>query len=288
MRLIWVPDPLSRRRRRIRQRAGTRAPRTQHAMSFDPQTGLIYARGTAMLSWRRRTDDPFWFTAFMGFVPNVKSYGILAAYDARTSKVVWKQMSTPETLGASGFMSSAGSLLFRLAGDGNFTAYNAKTGNTVWQFQTGHRGGSGQSAAYEINDSVTSPSPPVQWCGGSSSMAPFLQLRQARRSARAAVLERSSRPRGSRPPWPPRIWECSVACVPSRPLLVQSIRASVKARAMITFADTSLQTTTVVAADGSWTTGPIAVTKDAGVRFDKPGPICPTSRSSLGSTERSG
>ena len=48
-------------------------------------------------------------------------------------------------------MSTAGGLLFRLVGDGNFAAYNAKTGDILWQFQTGNAGEGGPPSTYEID-----------------------------------------------------------------------------------------------------------------------------------------
>src|ERR1700694_3263447 len=58
-------------------------------------------------------------------------------------------MPYPIGLG-SGVMTTAGGLLFHGEPDGNFQAYNAKTGDLLWQFQTGF-GADGPPITYERN-----------------------------------------------------------------------------------------------------------------------------------------
>jgi len=241
-------------------------------MSYSPQTGMFYTRGTASLNWRRRTNDPYYFSGSMGFVPGLKTYGILAAFDGRTSKIVWKKELPPETLGQGGSITTAGGLMFRLGGDGNFMAYNAKTGDVVWQFQTGHRGGSGSPATYEVNGEqyIAVPVGPVVWgfklngtipealtsapAGGAGGGAVF---QTADHVETTTLLRDMGILGGARHFIDPYTFNPS--------------RVRIKAGTSLTWTNNGQDTETIVAQDGSWTTGPIPTTEERSVRFDKPG-----------------
>src|SRR6185295_7909561 len=74
------------------------------------------------------------------------------------NKIVWQKRSPWSLLSGSGMMTTAGGLLFRMEGDGNFLAFNAKTGEPLWKFQTGQLSpspltlaGGVPSAAYEVD-----------------------------------------------------------------------------------------------------------------------------------------
>jgi hypothetical protein len=65
--------------------------------------------------------------------------------------------------------------MFRSSGDGNIEAYDAKTGDVLWQFQTGMGGGE-PAGSYEIDGEqyVASSMGPAMWAfklGGSASTA---------------------------------------------------------------------------------------------------------------------
>ena len=64
---------------------------------------------------------------------------MVAALDSRTNKIVWKKEYRPGH--PSGATVTAGGLMFQSAPDGNLEAHDAKTGNVLWQFQTGAAGG---------------------------------------------------------------------------------------------------------------------------------------------------
>ena len=70
--------------------------------------------------------------------PGLHSSGVLVAIDSRTDKIVWKKDMNSR---GGGLLSTAGGLVFESEADGNFTAYDAKTGETLWQFQIGLAGG---------------------------------------------------------------------------------------------------------------------------------------------------
>jgi alcohol dehydrogenase (cytochrome c) len=122
-------------------------------MAYSPQTGYIYAQGSSGLGLRRRiTDDPWFWAGGGGGVAllGLPSTGVFAAIDSRTNKIVWKKEIPTAVLGNSGPLTTAGGLVFRGAADGNVEAYDARTGDRVWQFQTGTPGGRGPAATYEV------------------------------------------------------------------------------------------------------------------------------------------
>ena len=118
-------------------------------MAYDPQTHYFYATGNAALQWFRRTKDPDFFSlGFSNRVPGLNkiSYGVLAAIDSRTDRIAWKKEIHDGK--PSGALATAGGLVFQMAGNGNFQAYDASTGSLLWQFQTGSTIG-GPAVAFE-------------------------------------------------------------------------------------------------------------------------------------------
>ena len=111
-------------------------------MSFDPQTGYFYVQGAAGLGWRRRGTDPHFFLS-SGHVPGLSklSYGVLAAVDSRTDKIAWEvRLPAAGGLGRGGLLSTAGGLVFERHDAGSLAAYDAKTGEILWTFETGSGG----------------------------------------------------------------------------------------------------------------------------------------------------
>jgi hypothetical protein len=68
-----------------------------------------------------------------------------------TAKIAWqKRLPYSECEGSGGALTTAGGLMFHSEPDGVFQAYDAKTGNELWRFQTGEvglGGGAGPSGA---------------------------------------------------------------------------------------------------------------------------------------------
>jgi len=244
-------------------------------MSYNPQTGLFYARGIASVDWRRRTEDPYYW-GFLGFVPDVNAYGFLAAIDSRTSKIVWKHEMPPETLGQGGSITTAGGLMFRLAGDGEFNAYNAKTGEIVWQFQTGYRGGSGSPSSYEVNGEqyIAVPVGPVIWgfklngtlrekTSSTPVPSPYGDFSESGAFQSTDRIETTKLQSDAGGLGGVRYY--------LDPYSFEPTRARVKVGTTVTFGNRGWETYTIVARDGSWTTGPIPVTEERKLLFDKPG-----------------
>ena len=123
-------------------------------MAFSPDTGYIYAQGRAHVGRARRFADPFvWNTArFHLTLPD--AVGVLAAVDAATGRVVWKNEMPSAFLGVSGPLVTAGGVLFRGSPGGQVEAYDVRTGVRRWAFRTSEEGSRlrpGPASTYELD-----------------------------------------------------------------------------------------------------------------------------------------
>ncbi|PWU01615.1 MAG: quinonprotein alcohol dehydrogenase [Terriglobia bacterium] len=110
--------------------------------AYDPQTGYLYF--TTGVSTRK-----FSPTGRLS-VPGTREYGLVTALDSRTNKQVW-QKEVPYLAGfGSGVLATAGGLIFHGGSDGFLRAFDSKTGEELWRFQTGF-GADAPAAAYEID-----------------------------------------------------------------------------------------------------------------------------------------
>jgi len=122
----------------------------QTPMAYSPQTNYIYALGNQNLQWLRRAEDPYVFILGGARVPGMPpAHGVMAAIDVRTSKIAWKQEFTGPR--PSGALATATGLLLQTMPDGNLQARDAKTGEMIWQYQTGLNGGAAPAASYELD-----------------------------------------------------------------------------------------------------------------------------------------
>ena len=107
----------------------------------------------------RRAEDPYYqdmnsFGLLTARAPGVHKYDRyeLAAIDARTNKIVWKKVEPRvSNFGTGGWLTTAGGLAFHRMLDGNLKAFDAKTGDQVWQFQSGVTSGDATPMSYEID-----------------------------------------------------------------------------------------------------------------------------------------
>jgi quinohemoprotein ethanol dehydrogenase len=249
-------------------------------MSFSPQTGYFYAQGQNYLEWHRRTDDPeHWNQGFPGRrVPGLARVAstIMAAVDSRTGKIVWrKEMAPVGGFGSGGSLSTAGGLLFhRNASDGNFEAYDAKSGDLLWYFQTGRAGGDASAMSYEVDGRqfVAVIEGFEVWSfrlGGTfppreapklplANTDPFTgNIQDTNRIETSALDQEDLYNSGT------RYYVDDYAFNP--------YRARVKVGAPVTFMNNGHQAHTIVAQDGSWTTGTLQPREDVTMTFDKPG-----------------
>jgi PQQ-dependent dehydrogenase (methanol/ethanol family) len=121
-----------------------------HPMTFHPGTGLVYIPVRDMAFWYV-SDPDFegfkmgqWATgldmyqvAIEGENEEPPAAGFLIAWDPRERKEVWRFDQSGYWNG--GLLSTAGGLVFGGTADGNFRAFNASTGEVLWEVtsQTG-------------------------------------------------------------------------------------------------------------------------------------------------------
>jgi quinohemoprotein ethanol dehydrogenase len=248
-------------------------------ISYDPQTGYFYAAGTNGPWWYRRVENPYVFLPLR--IPGQQEHGILAAIDSRTDKLVWQKQVPYGLVSGGGTMTTAGGLMFHAEPDGNFQAYDAKTGDLLWHFQTGFESdptavgpASGASMTYAIDGEQY-----VAVLGGRGVLAFKLggNLKQF-----------------PAPTPPPPVYSFTGPLVDLRAddgyeigigkyikdnwgygyydeNAFGPVRVRIKVGTTVRWMNYGVQTHTAMAQDGSWSTGPILPGKSGSVTFDKPG-----------------
>jgi quinohemoprotein ethanol dehydrogenase len=240
-------------------------------MAFDPQTQFFYVTGNVGLQWLRRAENPGFFSLTLsGRVPglNKLSFGVLAALDSRSNKIVWKKEFYGQR--PSGALATAGGLVFQMSGDGNLQAYDAANGSLLWQFQTGDLGGS----------------PPITYeSAGEQYVATVVG------GALWAFKLGGSLPQRPAPPIPPQEDFTgaieNIATIETTTLSrdmgltgshyivdeyeFNPYRVRVNAGTRVSWRNNGQMIHTVVAEDGSWTTGPLNPLDIGTVTFDKRG-----------------
>ena len=240
-------------------------------MAFDPQTQFFYVTGNAGLQWFRRGEDPNFFSlSFNGRVPglNQLGYGLLAAVDSRTNKIVWtKEFRVGRPSGA---LATAGNLVFQMVGDGNLQAYDATNGSLLWQFQTGASNGSPpitfENAGEQYIATIVGSAVWAFKLGGTlpPNPAPPVPLQEAFAGAITDTASIETAALG-------RDMGITGAHYITDEYEFNPYRARVKAGTRVTFRNNGRMTHTVVAEDGSWSTGPLHPLDIGTVTFDKPG-----------------
>jgi quinohemoprotein ethanol dehydrogenase len=236
-------------------------------MSFDPQTRYFYVAGSpAWPLWIKRFEDPRFFSSSSG-VPGMKTSGILAAIDSRTDKIVWQKNTPYEMQNGSGATTTAGGLLFHGEPDGNLQALNAKTGDILWQFQTGANE-TGPAAIYEVDgeEYVAVLATKNLWAfklGGAVAPLPAPPTPPTETSfggrivtADAVAIAGTVRDTGLEKV---RTAYNENAFLPTR--------IKVTAGAKVTWTNTGKEPHNATAQDGSWTTGEIAAGQSASITF---------------------
>jgi len=241
-------------------------------MAYSPQTGYFYAQGMGTIGRARRISDDPWFQETGGqslVLP--PSVGIIAAVDSRTNKIVWKKEVPPALLGGSGPLMTAGGLMFRGAGDGNFEAFDARSGARLWEFQTGVRTARGPAATYEAAGEQY-----VAVAMGTVLLAFKLGGMVGPQAAPPPAPEPGSGGRETEEIETGTLLQVPFGgAVGNRYALDEHtfspLRARVKAGARVMFVNNGRMTHTLAAQDGSWTSGRLGPAKSFYVTFDKPG-----------------
>ncbi|MCW1384891.1 PQQ-dependent dehydrogenase, methanol/ethanol family [Novosphingobium sp. KCTC 2891] len=114
--------------------------------AFSPQTGLVYVpvaeaglvftdAGLDLANWKRTPHAAYDVGAYPAFGPSTKlpdPTSFLVAWNPATQKLAWK-VETPKKWNG-GLMATAGNLVFQGQADGQFNAYDARTGKRLWSF----------------------------------------------------------------------------------------------------------------------------------------------------------
>jgi PQQ-dependent dehydrogenase (methanol/ethanol family) len=253
----------------------------QTPMAYSPETNYLYAVACVNPAWMKRATTGWEFIQPTRLAGQTQ-YGVLAALDARTAKIAWqKRLPYSECEGGGGALVTAGGLMFHSEPDGVFHAYDAKTGDELWRFQTGEvglGGGAGPSGAAAMTYEI----------GG----AQFVALAN-NRSVWAFKIGGAVPPRPAPPP-PPTVREWTGRIDDTGALrlgLVRTFniasankridwlddydlspsRSKIRVGAAITFTNTSTIAHTIQARDLSWRVGPIKPGETGTVTIAKAG-----------------
>ena len=148
-----------------------------HPMSYNPQTGLVYlpAQGvplnlTGEKTLTQNANAPFKFGSTTGWnvgftlnatPPKNLPFGRLVAWDPVKQKEAWHAEYVAPWNG--GTLTTAGNLVFQGTADGRFIAYNATSGEKLWETPTGT--GVVAAASTYLIDGVQYVSVAVGWGG---------------------------------------------------------------------------------------------------------------------------
>ena len=148
-----------------------------HPMSFSPATGLAYLPAQNVpinmgddKNWSFNSNKPGQPHGGMGWnlamalgtpTPADKPFGRLIAWDPVAKKEAWRVEHVSPWNG--GTLTTAGNLVFQGTADGRFIAYNAKTGDKLWESPVG-TGAVAAPSTYEV-DGVQYVSIAVGWGG---------------------------------------------------------------------------------------------------------------------------
>ncbi len=238
-------------------------------MSYSPRTNLIYISGMSGGHWIRRGEDPYFFT--LPSVPGMKSYGILAALDSRTGKIAWQKKTPYPIAFGSGTTATAGDLLFHGEPDGEFQAYDARTGDKLWEFQTGAEA-TAPAIAYQIDgkEYVAIAATNHVWSfalGGTVAALPAPPKPEAESAFAGRIVSTDHVAMSA------TIESIGVikAAKFTDEYVFQPLRIKVKAGGSVTWTNDGKMPHDATAQDGSWSTGEVAPGKSATVKFDKPG-----------------
>src|SRR5919112_3445191 len=76
-----------------------------------------------------------WLGSAFVAIPGEEQYGLYSAVNLKTGKIAWQNKVPQPMMG--GALATATGLTFTGEGNGNFNAYNSRTGKLLWQFNGG-------------------------------------------------------------------------------------------------------------------------------------------------------
>ena len=246
-------------------------------MSYSPDTGYFYVSAGVNASWIRRADNPYFF--IIPSVPGLKTYGVFAAIDSRTDRIVWQKRFDHTLSFGGGSLATKGGLVFHEEPDGNLDADDVRTGENLWRFQTGSydslQAGSsvaGPLISYAVDGEQYVVKPGSQlWAfklGGpiGPQLAPKLPPNETQFSGRIVTtnkIEMTATLHGSGGIKGPIDFKDEYA--------FQPVRAKLKAGDKVTWTNTGKDKHSATAIDGSWSTGEVAPGKSVTLTFKRRG-----------------
>jgi PQQ-dependent dehydrogenase (methanol/ethanol family) len=108
--------------------------------SYSPQTQNVYIAALEQPMTYAVRSAPYqkghvWLGSAFTSIAGEQQYGTFTAIDTNTGKVTWQKKVPQPMMGGS--LATAGGLVFTGEGNGSFDAFDAKTGDQLWQFQAG-------------------------------------------------------------------------------------------------------------------------------------------------------
>ncbi|HEU4588049.1 MAG TPA: PQQ-binding-like beta-propeller repeat protein [Gemmatimonadales bacterium] len=109
-------------------------------ISINPTLNYAYVAGLHQPMWYRTNSAPWekgrlWLGSAFVAIPGEEQYGLFSAVNLATGKIAWQNKVPQPMMGGS--LATAGGLVFTGEGNGNFNAYDAKSGKLLWQFNAG-------------------------------------------------------------------------------------------------------------------------------------------------------
>ena len=109
-------------------------------IAVDPRLGYAFVAGlhqpmnyiTHNAPWEK---GRLWLGSAFVAIPGEEQWGTYTAINLATGKIAWQNKVAQPMMG--GALATAGGLTFTGEGNGNFNAYNSRTGRLLWQFNGG-------------------------------------------------------------------------------------------------------------------------------------------------------
>jgi alcohol dehydrogenase (cytochrome c) len=113
-----------------------------YSPSYSEVTHLFYFMNLESCSIYARKPAPFeegkeYYSTGTKRDPNAKSSQVLLAFDPQTASFAWRYPQAGDSFGFGGVMSTATGLVFFADNQGFFEAADARTGKSLWHFNTG-------------------------------------------------------------------------------------------------------------------------------------------------------